>query len=99
MACTHPGSGSMPPAVTRCPRKSNSTPARTRSISRWKVFPAFLMPKVIRVNSNRPNGVVIAVLGMSPGFMGIWWYPFFRSIFEKIVQPAALATKLSLIHI
>ncbi len=35
----------------------------------------FPPPKVIRMNSNRPKGVVIAVLGMSPGFMGIWWYP------------------------
>ena len=34
--------------------------------------------------------MVINVLGM---FMGIWWYPFFKSILEKIVQPAALATK------
>ena len=57
------------------------------------MFPAFLMPKVIRVNSNNPKGVVIAVLGMSAGFMGIWWYPFFRSILEKTVQPAALAMK------
>jgi hypothetical protein len=38
-------------------------------------------------------GVVIAVLGMSSGFTGIWWYPFFRSILEKIVQQAALVTK------
>ena len=35
----------------------------------------------------------MAVLGMSAGFIGTWWYPLFRSILEKIVQPAALAAK------
>ena len=33
---------------------------------------AFLRPKVIRVNSNSPKGVVTAVLGMSAGSTGIW---------------------------
>ena len=141
MAATRPGSGVMPAAFTRWPRKSmdgwasthlsglavslaarrraNTSPrcpvcscspllktkmssrygkaksrsAITRSISRWKVLPEFLMPKVILVNSHRPNGVVMAVLGMSAGFIGTWWYPLFRSILEKIVQPAALAAK------
>jgi hypothetical protein len=51
------------------------------------------MPKVILVNSSRPNGMVIAVLGKSSGFMGIWWYPFFRSILEKTVQSASQAMK------
>ena len=36
------------------------------------VCAAFLRPKGIRANSNRPNGVVIAVLGTSSGATGIW---------------------------
>lgn len=28
-------------------------------------------------------GVIIAVLGTSSGFIGIWWKAFWRSIFEK----------------
>ena len=59
-------------------------PARTRSINRRNVLPTFRFPKVILMNSNRLNGLVIAVLRMSPEFTGIWWYPFFRSILEKI---------------
>jgi len=47
------------------------------------------------MNSNRLNGVVIAFFRMSPGFLGIWWYPFFRLILEKTVQPAARVTKPS----
>ena len=43
------------------------------------MLPAFFMQKIMWVNLNRPNGVVIAVFSMSSGFMGIWWYPFFRS--------------------
>ena len=45
------------------------------------------------VNSNRPNGVVMAVLGMSSGFMGIWWYPYLRSILEKILLPSTFVGK------
>ena len=63
--------------------KAFSTPLSVRSISRWKVLPALRIPKVMRVNSNRPNGVVMAVFGMLEVFIGTWWYPFFRSIFEK----------------
>ena len=42
------------------------------SINCCKVLPAFRIPKVILVKSNRLNGMVIAILVMSPGFMGIW---------------------------
>ncbi len=74
-------------------------PLRVLSMSRWKVLPAFHMPKVMRVNSNRPNSVVMAVLGMSVAFIGTWWYPFFRLIFEKWVHPAALVAKSSIFGI
>ena len=67
--------------------------ARTQSIRLWKVLPALRIPKVMHMNSKSLNGVVMAILGMSLGFMGIWWYPFFRSIFEKILLLATLAVK------
>ena len=59
--------------------------------------PAFLRPKGIRLYSNRPKGVVMAVFCTSAGFTGIWWYPFLKSILEKTVQPAALAAKSSML--
>ncbi len=63
------------------------------------MLPAFLMPNVMRVNSNRPNGAVIAVLGISAAFIGTWCYPFFRSILEKWVQSAAREAKSSMFGI
>ena len=62
-------------------------PQKTWSMNRWKVCAAFLRPKGIRTNSNRPNGVVMAVLGMSSGATGIWWYARTRSSLEKTVAP------------
>jgi hypothetical protein len=61
------------------------------STCRWKDSPAFLRPKGIRLYSNKPKGVVMAVFFTSAGFTGIWWYPFLKSILEKTVQPATLA--------
>jgi hypothetical protein len=36
--------------------------------------------------SNRPKGVMMAVFCMYLGLTGIWWYPFLRSILEKMVH-------------
>ncbi len=41
--------------------------------------------------------MMMAVFCTSAGFTGIWWYPFLKSILEKTVQPAALATKSSML--
>lgn len=41
------------------------------SISLWKAWVAFLRPKGILKNSNRPKGVIIVVLGTSSGAIGI----------------------------
>ncbi len=38
-------------------------------------------------NSKRPKGVIIAVFGISDFCIGTWWYPFSKSILEKIVEP------------
>ncbi len=46
-------------------------PDRSRSICRWKVFPALRRPKVICRNSNSPKGVAMAVFSMSPGCIRI----------------------------
>ena len=42
-----------------------------RNKKHWKVLAAFHKPKGIVKNSNAPNGVVTAVLGISAGFTGI----------------------------
>jgi hypothetical protein len=42
-----------------------------QSMYLWKVLPAFLRPKVIRRNSHSPNGVMMAVFGMSAACMWI----------------------------
>jgi len=44
--------------------------------------------------SNRPKGVVMAVFWMSSW---IWWYPFLRSILEKMVHLSALVVKSSIL--
>ncbi len=76
-------------------------PQRVLSMSCWKVLPALHMLNFMRVNmwGNRPNGVVMAIFGMSAAFIGTWLYPFFRYIFEKWVHPAALAAKSSMFGI
>ncbi len=51
--------------------KTKSVPEMVRSMSRWKVSPAFLSPKGILVNSQSPNGVVTAVFLTSSGSIGI----------------------------
>ncbi len=53
----------------------------------WKVWEAFRKPNGILRNSNEPNGVVIAVFGMSSGATGTWWYVRTRSMVEKTVIP------------
>jgi hypothetical protein len=42
------------------------------SINLWKVMPAFFSPNGMRTNSNKPNGVITAVLVMSSGATGTW---------------------------
>ena len=59
----------------------------------WKVCAAFQSPNGMRTNSNNPNGVVTAVLGISAGSTGIWWYALTRSNFEKMVAPCREAVK------
>ena len=43
-----------------------------RSIIRWKVLAALRTPNGITNHSNKPNGVMTAVLQMSSGCMGTW---------------------------
>ena len=57
------------------------------------VWAAFLRPKGIRKNSNSPNGVVMAVFGMSSSSTGIWWYARMRSMCVKILAPWRVAVK------
>lgn len=45
--------------------KMKFNPVKAPVITRCIVCAAFLKPKVSRVNSNKPNGVIIAVLGIS----------------------------------
>ena len=64
-----------------------------KSINLWNVWAAFLRMKGIHRNSHNPNGVITAVLGMSSGLTGIWWYPLTRSTLENIFFPARFAVK------
>ena len=50
--------------------KVASRPWQTVSISRWNACAAFFSPNGIRRNSNRPNGVITAVFGMSSAATG-----------------------------
>lgn len=43
---------------------------KTLSMNRWKARPEFLRPKGILIYSNRPNGVIMAVFGISSGSQG-----------------------------
>ena len=47
---------------------------RMASIMRWKSWPAFLSPNGMNRNLKRPKGVMIAVLWISSGATGIWWW-------------------------
>lgn len=60
---------------------AKSRPLSSSSVKRWKVW--VLDHNVINGNSNRPNGVMIAVWHMSPAESGIWWYAFTRSMEES----------------
>jgi hypothetical protein len=41
-------------------------------MKRWKDWPALRSPNGMRRNSQSPNGVITAVLWMSPSWTGIW---------------------------
>lgn len=45
------------------------------------------------------KGIVMTVFGMSAAFISTCRYPFFKSIFEKWVHPAALVVKSSMFGI
>jgi hypothetical protein len=57
------------------------------------VWAAFFSPNGMYRYSNMPKGVTIAVFGMSAAAMGIWWYPFTRSMMEKKWQPCSFVEK------
>ena len=44
-----------------------------REIKRWNAWATFRGPKGMRLNSNRPKVVVIAIFPLSLGATGIWW--------------------------
>jgi hypothetical protein len=67
----------------QAPAGDEGRPLRMLSMRSWKVIPAFLSPKGIWQNSNNPNGVITAVLGMSAAATGTCRYPLRKSIFEK----------------
>ena len=50
-------------------------------------------PKAILRNSNKPKGVITAVLWMSCRRTGIWWYLLRRSNLEKTQHPTSLVVR------
>lgn len=73
--------------------KTKSNPRKTSCINRWNVWAALQRPKVINMNSKSPNGVVMAVLAMSSGWIGTWWNAFCRTIFENTIFSCKLFLK------
>ncbi len=64
-----------------------SRPLRTQSMNCWKVWEPFRKKFRHREKFERDERVEFAVLGMSSGVTGIWWYARTRSIVEKTVIP------------
>jgi hypothetical protein len=52
-----------------------------------KVCAALDNPNCKNKYSNKPNGMIISVFGMSAAATGIWWLPLARSIFKKTLKP------------
>lgn len=73
--------------------KTKSSPEHTWLTKRWKVCAAFRKPNGILTNSNNPNGVMMAVFGMSSSATGIWLKARTRSTFEKIVHSLSWSEK------
>ena len=69
-------------------------PRSTCSIKRQKVCVALRRPNGTRRNLNRTKGMATtAVLGMSSGSTGIWWYARMRSTMVQQYSPRSLAVK------
>jgi len=56
----------------------------------WKTASSILKTKRHEKIFKKAKRVIIAVLEISPGFIGTWWYPDFRPTGEKIEQIAGL---------
>lgn len=67
--------------------KQNGRSRRMLSIKRYQVWMAFQRPKVMKTNSNKPNGVVMVIFGISSGATRIWVNTFAQSMILKIIQP------------
>jgi hypothetical protein len=57
------------------------------------VCAAFRRPNVVNGNSKRPNGVLMAVFGMSSWATGIWLNARTRSTAENTVAPCKACAK------
>ena len=62
-------------------------------MNRWNVCAAWRRPKFMKGNSTSPNGVVMAVFGMSSSATGIWLYARMRLTVEKMVLPCKCPPK------
>lgn len=49
----------------------------------WNVWAALDILNGIKMNLNKPNGVIMADLGMPVGFTGIWWKAITIYTFER----------------
>ena len=56
-------------------------------IARWKVLGAFVSPNGMRLNSNKPNSQMKAVLCLSASLISICQYPLKRSRVVKYRAP------------
>lgn len=69
-------------------------PRKTWSMKRLIDWVEFLSPNGMGTNSNKPNGVEIAMFGTLEGFTSIWWYARTKSILEKIDAPFSEVERL-----
>lgn len=51
----------------------NSKLQNITSIKRWNVWLALRISNDMRLSSNKPNGVEMAVMNMSSKWPAIWW--------------------------
>ena len=65
----------------------NFSPARTKSIIRWKLALADARPNGMTLNCHRPSGVIKADFGRSTSRSGICQKPDSKSSDVKTVEP------------
>ena len=70
---------------------------RTSFINLMKVLGAFVKLNGMTSHSYSPSFILNVVFYSSPSLIQIWWYPLFKSIFEKNFAPLKQSIKSSIL--